>query len=62
MKITVDLFCPPKLSLIIEGEEIITYYDKQKLKEFMTTEPALQKTLKGIMHTGERKKNITMRL
>jgi hypothetical protein len=39
-----------KISFITEGE-IKTFHDKQKLKEFMTTKPALQKILKGILHT-----------
>jgi hypothetical protein len=28
-------------------------HDKQKLKQFMITKPALQKIFKGIMHTKE---------
>jgi hypothetical protein len=30
-----------------------TFDNKHKLKEFMTTKPALQKTLKGLLHTEE---------
>jgi 3-methyladenine DNA glycosylase AlkC len=41
-----------KLSSLIEGE-IKTFHSKQKLKEFMTTKPALQKTLKGLLNTEE---------
>jgi hypothetical protein len=40
------LLYPTKLSFITEGEKEI-FYNKKKLKQFMTTEPALQKTLKG---------------
>jgi hypothetical protein len=38
--------------LITEGE-IKTFYDKQKLKQFMTTKPTLEKKLKGILHREE---------
>jgi hypothetical protein len=44
-----------KLSFIIEGE-LKNFHDKQKLKEFMTTKPALQKILKGILHKEEKDK------
>jgi hypothetical protein len=30
-----------------------TYHDKEKLKQFMTTKPTLQKILKGTLHTEE---------
>jgi predicted RNA-binding protein YlqC (UPF0109 family) len=30
-----------------------TTHNKQKLKEFMTIKPALQKILKGLLHTKE---------
>jgi hypothetical protein len=46
------LLYPVKLSFIIEGE-IKIIYDKQTLKEFMTTKPTLQKILKGILHTKD---------
>jgi hypothetical protein len=46
------LLCPAKLSSIIEGE-IKTFHNKQKLKEFMTTKPLLQKILSGILHIEE---------
>jgi hypothetical protein len=36
---------PSKLSFLIKGE-IKTFHNKEKLKEFMTTKPALQKILK----------------
>jgi hypothetical protein len=45
-----------KLPLIIEGE-VKTFHHKQKLKEFMTSKPALQKILKGIIHTEEEDKH-----
>jgi hypothetical protein len=38
-----------KLSLIFEGE-IKIFHDKQKLKQYPTTKPALQKIVKGILH------------
>jgi hypothetical protein len=41
-----------KLSFKIYGE-IKAFQDKHKLKQFMTTEPALKKILKGIPHTDE---------
>ena len=37
-----------RLSFSIEGE-IKAFSDKQKLKEFMTTKPALQEILKGTL-------------
>jgi hypothetical protein len=49
MKITGNLYYQ-KLSFISEGE-IKTFHYKQKLKEFMTTKPALQKTHKEILYT-----------
>ena len=39
---------PAKLSFRIEGE-IKAFPDKQKLKEFMTTKPALQEILRGTL-------------
>jgi hypothetical protein len=36
-----------------------TFHDKYKQKEFMTTEPALQKILKGILHAEKEKKKPT---
>jgi hypothetical protein len=48
---------PPKLSFIIK-EKIKTFNDKNKLKEFMTTKPIQQKTLKGILHKKEEDKCI----
>jgi hypothetical protein len=43
----IRLISPAKLSSLIEGE-IKTFHSKQKLREFITTKPALQKVLKGI--------------
>ena len=37
-----------RLSLKIEGE-IKSFHDKQKLKEFENTKPALQEVLKGVL-------------
>jgi hypothetical protein len=43
------LVYPAKLSFLIEGETK-TFHNKEEVKEFMTTKPALQKTLKGLSH------------
>jgi phage gpG-like protein len=32
------------------------FHDKQKLKQYMTTKPPLQKSLQGIMHTDNESK------
>jgi hypothetical protein len=46
-----------KLSFKIDGA-IKVFHDKQKLKQYMTTMPPLQKILQGILHTeSERKQN-----
>uniref|UniRef100_A0A5F9D8F6 L1 transposable element RRM domain-containing protein n=1 Tax=Oryctolagus cuniculus TaxID=9986 RepID=A0A5F9D8F6_RABIT len=45
---------PAKLSFVNEGE-IKTFHSKQKLKEFVTTRPALQKMLKDVLHTETQK-------
>jgi hypothetical protein len=57
---------PGKLSFKIFGG-IKVFYDKQKLKQYMTTKPPLQKILKVILHTEdetkhnhERTENITL--
>ncbi|KAF0875498.1 LORF1 protein, partial [Crocuta crocuta] len=42
------LLYPARLSFRIEGE-IKAFPDKQKLKEFMTTKPALQEILRGTL-------------
>jgi hypothetical protein len=48
---------PGKLSFKIDGG-IKVFHDKQKLKQYMTTKPPLQKILQGILHTNnERKQN-----
>jgi hypothetical protein len=41
-----------KLSFLLEGETK-TFHNKEKLKEFATTKPALQKILKGLLHIKE---------
>jgi hypothetical protein len=43
------LVYPAKLSFLIEGETK-TFHNKEKPKEFMTTKPALQKILKGLLY------------
>jgi hypothetical protein len=45
------LLYPEKLLFKIDGA-IKVFHDKQKLKQYMTTKPPLQKILQRIMHTG----------
>ena len=42
------LLCPARISFRIDGE-IKSFSDKQKLREFSTTKPALQQMLKGLI-------------
>jgi hypothetical protein len=49
LKESTRLVYPAKLTFLIEGE-IKIFHNKEKLKEFMTTKPALQKILKGLLH------------
>jgi hypothetical protein len=37
------------------------FHNKQKLKQYMTTKPQLQKILKGILHTEDENKHIQER-
>jgi hypothetical protein len=46
---------PAKLSFKIDGT-IKVFHDKQKLKQYMTTKPPLQKILQGILHTENERK------
>jgi vacuolar-type H+-ATPase catalytic subunit A/Vma1 len=41
---------PAKLSFKIDGARKV-FHDKQKLKQYVTTKPPLQKILQGILHT-----------
>jgi hypothetical protein len=41
---------PAKLSFKIDGA-IKVFHDKQKLKQYVTTKPSLQKILQGILHS-----------
>jgi hypothetical protein len=51
------IFYLAKLSFKIGGA-IKVFHDKQKLKQYMTTKPPLQKTLQGIVNTeSESKQN-----
>jgi predicted house-cleaning noncanonical NTP pyrophosphatase (MazG superfamily) len=43
---------PAKLSSLIEGE-IKTFYNQEKLKEFATIKPALQKIINRLLHVEE---------
>jgi hypothetical protein len=58
MKITSTLgYSTAKLSFKID-EAIKVFHDKQKVKQYMTTKPPLQKFLQGILHTeNESKQN-----
>jgi hypothetical protein len=48
---------PAKLSFKIDGA-IKVFHDKQKLKQYVTTKPSLQKISQGILHTeSESKQN-----
>jgi hypothetical protein len=48
---------PAKLSFKLDGI-IKVFHDKQKLTQYMTTKPPLQKILQGILHTeNESKQN-----
>jgi predicted component of type VI protein secretion system len=46
-----------KLLVKIDGT-IKVFHDKQKLKQYMTTKPPLQKILQGILHTEDERKQI----
>jgi hypothetical protein len=46
---------PAKLSFKIDGT-IKVFHDEQKLKQYMTTKPPLQKILQGILHTRKETK------
>jgi hypothetical protein len=50
---------PAKLSFKIDGA-IKVFHDKQKLKQYVTTKPPLQKILQGILYT-ESETNISMK-
>ena len=49
------LLYPARISFKYEGE-IKSFTDKQKLREFSTTKPALQQMLKDLLSTGNREK------
>ena len=49
------LLYPARISLKYEGE-IKSFTDKQKLREFSTTKPALQQMLKDLLYTGNTEK------
>jgi hypothetical protein len=54
---TPRILYPAKLSFKIDGT-IKVFHNKQKLKQYITTKPPLQKILQGILHTeNENKKN-----
>jgi hypothetical protein len=45
-----SILYPAKLSFKIDGA-IKVFHDKQKLKQYVTTKPQLQKILQRILHT-----------
>jgi hypothetical protein len=47
---------PAKLSFKID-EGIEVFHEKQKLEQYMTTKPPLQRILKGILHTEDENKH-----
>jgi len=49
------LLDPGRISFKYEGE-IKSFTDKHKLREFSTTKPALQQTLKDLLLTGNTKR------
>ena len=49
------LLYPARISFRYEGE-CKSFTDKQKLREFSTTKPALQQTLKNLLQTGNTEK------
>jgi hypothetical protein len=52
-----EILYPVKLSFRINGA-IKVFHDKQKLKQYLTTKPPLQKILQGILHReNESKQN-----
>jgi hypothetical protein len=50
---------PAKLSFKIDGT-IKDFHDKQKIKQYLTTKPPLQKNIQRILHT-ENETNKTMK-
>ena len=50
-KLQQRLLCPARMSFRFDGE-IKTFTDKQKLREFSTTKPALQQMLKELLWSG----------
>lgn len=49
-----EILFPARLSFRIEGE-IKSSSDKQKLKEFTTTKPALQEMLTGLLYIEKKR-------
>jgi hypothetical protein len=52
---------PAKLSFKSDGA-IKIFHDKQKLKQYMTTKPPLQKILQGILHIEDESKQNYMKV
>jgi hypothetical protein len=51
-----SILYPVKLSFKVDGA-IKVFHDKQKLKQYVTTKPSLQKILQGILHTESETKH-----
>ena len=50
-RLQLRLLYPARISFKYEGK-IESFTDKQKLREFSTTKPALQQMLKDLLYTG----------
>jgi hypothetical protein len=48
--------CQPRILSFKLDEEVKTFQDKDKLKQFMSTKPALQRILEGMIHMEQNKK------
>jgi hypothetical protein len=53
--LNLTILYPANLSFKMGGT-IKVFHDKQKLKQYMTTKPPLQKILQGILHTDNESK------
>ena len=55
-KSTTKITVPARISFKIDGE-IKSFSDKQKLREFSTTKPALQQMLKGFIQSRNKRED-----
>ena len=58
-KLQQRLLYPAKISFRLDGE-IKTFTDKQNLREFRNTKPALQQMLKELLWAGDTRKSPTI--